>query len=518
MPYRVGAKGSYGCSGYPALKEGTNEVMGCHTTRAEAAAQIYAINRSEGNIGKSMHDIKEGDFVMGTTKEGVVHGRVEHIMVEGGTLGTPGSEYALESMPPDNPAMSVRIYKEEESGEWEETAYSIGMMYSDATRLDSLEGHEMNSGHEMDEYDNSIGKSYHSDNEEEDKWDNMQKACWVGYEQRGMKDKGGRMVPNCVPIGKSDSVEKAKSVSVGDHVTFAVPKPPDKTESAHGLVERVERSGTVKLPGTNESVEASSDNPVAVVRVYAMDEKGKMTRTDRRVAKPVSSLRVSSEPIDDEKMHDMDDEMEKVSSARLQELADAYNKNKEGDSRITVGALRQVYNRGIGAYRTNPSSVRGSVSSAEQWAMGRVNAFMAGLRGRFPRKPFDLDLFPKGHPRSTKKSIFEGFGQEVTGPSKLTEVFKMEKREFSTASRERMAEAGTAMPDGSFPIASRSDLQNAIQAVGRAKDYEKAKAHIISRARALNAMDMLPDDWKNVARKGMTGWGGSVFDLNPFTK
>ena len=95
MPYRVGAKGSYGCSGYPALKEGTNEVMGCHTTRAEAAAQIYAINRSEGNIGKRMHDIKDGDVVMGTTKEGVVHGRVEPIMVEGGTFGTPGSEYGL---------------------------------------------------------------------------------------------------------------------------------------------------------------------------------------------------------------------------------------------------------------------------------------------------------------------------------------------------------------------------------------------------------------------------------------
>ena len=46
--------------------------------------------------------IKEGDFVMGMTSEGVMHGVVEHIMVEGGTLGTPGSEYALESMPPES--------------------------------------------------------------------------------------------------------------------------------------------------------------------------------------------------------------------------------------------------------------------------------------------------------------------------------------------------------------------------------------------------------------------------------
>jgi len=344
-----------------------------------------------------------------------------------------------------------------------------------------------------------------------------------------MKEKDGRMVPNCVPVGKTysmdDEIEKAKSVSVGDHVTFAVPKPPDKTESAHGVVERVERSGTVKLPGTNESVEASSDNPVAVIRVYATNEGGTRTRTDRRVVKPFSSLRVSSEPIDNEKMYDRDEEMEKVSSARLQELADEYNKNKEGDKRITVGALRQVYNRGIGAYRTNPSSVRGSVSSAEQWAMGRVNAFMAGLRGRFPRKPFDLDLFPKGHPRSTKKSLFEDFAKDVGQPQRISILFedteigeKMEKRDYSMDARRTMAESGMAMPDGSFPIANGGDLQNAIQSVGRAANYAAAKEHIIRRARALGIMNMLPEDWRNNATKGMGQWSGSIFDLNPFVK
>ena len=403
MPYRVGAKGSYGCSGYPALKEGTNEVMGCHDTRAQAAAQIYAINQSEGNIGKNMHTLKEGDFVMGATTEGLVHGMIEHIMTEGGTLGTPGSRFALESKPPENPAMSVRIYEEKDGG-WEPTAYSIGMMYVNAEKID-IETHSMDGEETM--------KSYHSDNEDEDKWDNMAKACWVGYEQQGMKEKDGRMVPNCVPIGKSNEIDKAKSVSVGDHVMFGVPKPPDKTESAHGVVERVERSGTVKLPGTNESIEASSDNPVAVVRVYATDENGKRTRTDRRVAKPFSSLRVVDQPIDNEKMHndEEDDEMMKASAkieSRLRELVTTYNKDKEGNKKITVGTLRQVYSRGIGAYRTNPSSVRGNVASAEQWAMGRVNAFMAGLRGRFPRKAFDLDLFPSGHPRSTKKFDWSG--------------------------------------------------------------------------------------------------------------
>lgn len=56
---------------------------------------------------------------------------------------------------------------------------------------------------EVELTDEDISKNYESDNEDEDKWDNMEKSCWSGYEQRGMKDKGGRMVPNCVPIKKS---------------------------------------------------------------------------------------------------------------------------------------------------------------------------------------------------------------------------------------------------------------------------------------------------------------------------
>jgi len=72
----------------------------------------------------------------------------------------------------------------------------------------------------------------------------------------------------------------------------------------------------------------------------------------------------------------------------------------------------------------------------------------------------------------------------------------LQKRDYSTAARRRMAESGEAMPDGSFPIANRADLRNAIQSVGRASNYEAARRHIISRARALGAEEMLPEDWK----------------------
>lgn len=134
MPYRVGAKGSYGCSGYPAVKEGTSEVMGCHQTRAQAAAQIYAINRSEGNIDKAM--VKEGDMVMTAAEDEIYIGRIVHVMTDG-VLGYEGSEYAI-SASQDEPAILIQIFEMEE-GEIEETGHFIGAKASDVIPMPTIE-------------------------------------------------------------------------------------------------------------------------------------------------------------------------------------------------------------------------------------------------------------------------------------------------------------------------------------------------------------------------------------------
>ena len=80
-----------------------------------------------------------------------------------------------------------------------------------------------------------------------------------------------------------------------------------------------------------------------------------------------------------------------------------HNKNNP-TYRATLAMLISVYKRGVGAYRTNPSSVRPNVQSEEQWAMARVNGFLRALRtGKFRRKPYDTDLLPSKHPLSSKK-------------------------------------------------------------------------------------------------------------------
>ena len=332
MPYHVGEKGSYGCSGFPALKDGTNEVMGCHATSAEAAAQIYAINRSEGNIGKAATSLVEGDFAMTEHGgEGDFHvGQVVHIMYEG-MLGNTGTEYALQATP-ENPAVLIQLFEQEEDGTWEATrlysACSMGLMVKIPPL--KMEDEEMDSEVMMAMYDSSIGK---------------------------------REMANA-PYEDDEDMDKAKP----DYEDMIKPRRGGSTPSNPRLYETV-----------------------------------------------------------------------------IREAKDRFD----------------VY----------PSAV------ANAWVVGEYKRRGGTYKGE-----------------------------------------DMDKRDYSMDARRDMAASGMAMPDGSFPIANGADLQNAIQSVGRASNYAAAKEHIVRRARALGMMEMLPEDWRNNATKGMGQWSGSIFDLNPFVK
>lgn len=202
MPYHVGAKGSYGCEGYPALKD-TGEVMGCHKTRAAAAGQIYAINRSEGNIGKAMPDLKEGDWAMTSHgEEDEFHiGQVVHVMREG-MLGIPGGEYTLEASA-ENPAVLIQLYKQEEDGFWEATREYSACMMSLMIAIDPLPQEP-----ELKDMETAMSEEMMYPKTDCCSGDlEKQAPCWDGYVQRGMKPgEGGRMVPNCVPAAKADDL------------------------------------------------------------------------------------------------------------------------------------------------------------------------------------------------------------------------------------------------------------------------------------------------------------------------
>jgi hypothetical protein len=300
--YHAGKKGSHGCKGYPTVSaDGT--VHGCHDTKQQAAAQARAIwasvNAKKGinlfNLTKA--DFAEGDFVIVSCEDEVHVGRVEYVMTNGAS-GLPGSEYYLETSP-ENPALIVRTLEFESDGQyWEETVYLVSVAAEEATKIAPLPLDAealIVDGQLVPEPDTMPG---------------MGKAgnpCWEGYVQRGMKEKDGKMVPNCVPVSKSDQ-----------------PCCPD-----------------------------------------------------------------------------------------------------QGDIMINQNQT----------YKT-------------MWG-GSI---------------FDLNPFAK--------------------------------RDYTVPQRRRMAASGEAMPDGSYPIANKQDLMNAIRSWGRGGSDPKVKAHIKRRARALNAEDMIPESWK----------------------
>lgn len=110
-------------------------------------------------------------------------------------------------------------------------------------------------------------------------------------------------------------------------------------------------------------------------------------------------------------MYDMETKAPQISAAMetaLRNKVDEHN-DEYGDDpakRATFSMLARSFVRGVGAYRTNPSSVRPNVSNEQQWALGRVNGLLYALRnGRFRSTAYDTDLLPEDHPLSSKKNI-----------------------------------------------------------------------------------------------------------------
>jgi hypothetical protein len=156
-----------------------------------------------------------------------------------------------------------------------------------------------------------MGKSYTSDNEEMDKWDNVTKACWVGYTQRGMKEKDGRMVPNCVPVSKSEDVpvsKVAQAITEGDYVMGTTSE-----GIVVGQVEHIMREGGVYgIPGTEYGIESTPENPAMAVRMFEQEEDGKYCPTAYSIGMLYSNATIVDIEVEIEEEDEYEDEMEKA--------------------------------------------------------------------------------------------------------------------------------------------------------------------------------------------------------------
>jgi hypothetical protein len=101
-------------------------------------------------------------------------------------------------------------------------------------------------------------------------------------------------------------------------------------------------------------------------------------------------------------------EQEKTLEGKVKDFNEKESNTKNGNA--TLGQLKSVFQRGLGAFNTSHSP---AVKSAEQWAYARVNAYLYLLKNGRPENPkytTDYDLLPKGHPKVDMSNIKkEGF-------------------------------------------------------------------------------------------------------------
>ena len=177
----------------------------------------------------------------------------------------------------------------------------------------------------------------------------------------------------------------------------------DRSESVLNWVRRRERfmgrhQGNTRLNGTIANIKWGGVSNIGVPAMKKIiNERKKLVRERRKAAEELADEMFLEQLIET-----------KAVSARVRKSLQKKVKDhnaKNPKYRANLRTLTAVFRRGVGAYRTSPGSVRGNVTSADQWGLGRVNGFLHALRtGRFKRKPYDQDLLPSNHPLSSKKS------------------------------------------------------------------------------------------------------------------
>jgi hypothetical protein len=161
--------------------------------------------------------------------------------------------------------------------------------------------------------------------------------CWEGYVQVGMKNKNGKMVPNCVPASEASELATKKR-------TISQTPAPKKD----------------RVKGSDKNSKGSASGGKKITFTPAIE-------------------------------------------ASLRKKVEEHNEKAPKGRKTSTATLKAVYRRGAGAYSVShrPGMTR------NQWAMGRVNAFLRLLKSGKPKNSAykaDNDLLPAAHPKSTKKS------------------------------------------------------------------------------------------------------------------
>jgi phage I-like protein len=201
---------------------------------------------------------------------------------------------------------------------------------------------------------------------------------------------------------------------------------------------------------------------------------------------------------------EVSEKIEKTLKNKKDEHNDKYTAKSK---RVDLGMLKAVYRRGAGAFSV---SHRPKVTSRDQWALARVNAFLK-LVGTGERKKAyntDLDLLPNGHPQKSDKK------------SELSEVSMLAPKKYSHIDFKPPQGAVTAAKRALKRRAEKPPSQRGMTAVGiaRARDLANGKTLSPDTVKRMLAyftrheVDKKGSTWDEYGkgRQAWDGWGGDA--------
>jgi len=237
-------------------------------------------------------DLAEGDYVRWDASGGAAQGRIEHVMREG-VLGVPDSDFKINATAED-PAALIRIYRPQGNG-WGETDKLVGHKFSTLRKIEALKPAE------------DVEKDAH------------------------------KAAPD--------------ELTIGDYVNWQIGE-----QLGYGEIDEIVTRGSVSLPNLEESLDATPEDPVAIICVYAPHGED-WEETGVYVAVKFSALTRSNPPAEAEEDEETEmSETEKdlvagevVETATADEVVDAEKKTRvtvtvstEGDKPADVAAPAAV--------------------------------------------------------------------------------------------------------------------------------------------------------------------------------
>ena len=296
--------------------------------------------------------VSTGDFVSWGSSGGTARGKVERV-VRSGSVDVPDSDFTIRAEE-GNPAVLIRVYRKGADG-WERTDRVVGHKMKTLTRISSLD------------------KMHDEEDEEEE----MHKETITNEVTPNRQAQQGMRGGVARPSRKKKRVYKAADGNIAekDFVAFI-----ENSSLQKGRVELL------------NDVNAS-------IRLYKENNSGKFVATDKIVIKELAGLKKLKASINRT--------ISPAAVITLKELVSQHNEKygNVNSKKVSFDTLREIYNRGIVAFRNNPNTTKSEDSSPEQWAYARVNGFLQAVKsGKFKNRPYDTDLLPKGHPLSTRKS------------------------------------------------------------------------------------------------------------------